>query len=342
MPYSTHFHKITLLVVFLACLSTHLFVSVGLAQTGTTKADATQREDESRRPSEPKQPMPAHPTMVNGIPGIDLMKRLGAKFELGVSLREIDNYSNLFDRTDPNRDGQHTKEEYVDGGRYMTPQARAGIFNASDENHDGVVTRSEYVLNRIITDEGKSIIQAMDKNKNGLVESMEFVETSRKRIGNQTLASGFFSLLDRNRDGTIPIPEYLRIWGQLAREGQAPAENRITSQRKRTQQQRSQKENALQPNSDGPPETFPQTDQQHDLPPPRNQANPPSIDEVFQRFDRNQDGTLARDEIAGFASDFILPADLNQDNVVTKQELKSYRKARRTRNTSNAQQKPQP
>ena len=52
----------------------------------------------------------------------------------------------------------------------MTPQARAGIFNASDENHDGVVTRSEYVLNRIITDEGKSIIQAMDKNKNGIVE----------------------------------------------------------------------------------------------------------------------------------------------------------------------------
>ncbi|MAI32860.1 MAG: hypothetical protein CMM07_14460 [Rhodopirellula sp.] len=69
-----------------------------------------------------------------------------------MSLLEIDNYSNLFHRTDPNRDGQHTKEEYVDGGRYLTPQARAGIFTASDENHDGVVTRSEYVLNRIITD----------------------------------------------------------------------------------------------------------------------------------------------------------------------------------------------
>ena len=203
MPYSTHFHKTTLLVVFLACLSKHPFVSVGLAQTGTTKAEATQREDEGRRPSEPKQPTPAHPTMVNGVPGIDLMKRLGAKFELGVSLREIDNYSNLFDRTDPNRDGQHTKEEYVDGGRYMTPQARAGIFSASDENHDGVVTRSEYVLNRIITDEGKSLIQAMDK-KNGLVESMEFVETSSKRIGNQTLASVFFPCWIVI--GTVPSP----------------------------------------------------------------------------------------------------------------------------------------
>ena len=69
-----------------------------------------------------------------------------------MSLLEIDNYSKLFDRTDPNRDAQHTKEEYVDGGRYLTPQARAGISTASDENHDGVVTRSEYVLNRIITD----------------------------------------------------------------------------------------------------------------------------------------------------------------------------------------------
>lgn len=259
-----------------------------------------------------------------------------------MSLLEIDNYSNLFDRTDPNRDGQHTKEEYVDGGRYLTPQARAGIFTASDENHDGVVTRSEYVLNRIITDEGEAIIQAMEKNKNGIVESMEFVETSRKRMGNPTLASVFFSLLDRNRDGTIPIPEYLRIWGQLAREAQAPAETRITSQRTRTQHQRSQKENALQPNSDGPPGTFPQTDPQHDPPPRRSRANPPSIDEVFQRFDRNQDEKLARDEIAGFASDFIPPDNINQDNVVTTQELESYRKARRTRNTSSAQQNPQP
>ena len=83
MPYSTHFHKITLLVVFLACLSTHLFVSVGLAQTGATKPEAVQRGHEGRRPGEPKQPKPAHPTMVNGVPVIDLMKRLGRKIRIG-------------------------------------------------------------------------------------------------------------------------------------------------------------------------------------------------------------------------------------------------------------------
>lgn len=81
--FSAYFHKTTLLVVFLACLPPHPFGSVGLAQTGATKPEAAQRGHEGRRPGVPKQPKPVHPTMVNGVPVIDLMKRLGRKIRIG-------------------------------------------------------------------------------------------------------------------------------------------------------------------------------------------------------------------------------------------------------------------
>ena len=107
------------------------------------------------------------PIRIDNHPAIDILRKLGATLETEISISELNGYLNSFDRTDPNRDGFHSKEEYIEKGRYMTPQARAGIFRAADGNSDGVVSRSEYVLNRIITDEGKSIIQRMDDNQNG-------------------------------------------------------------------------------------------------------------------------------------------------------------------------------
>ena len=93
------------------------------------------------------------PPKLGGAAVGDILQRLGAKFEQGSDSKQLDDYANHFNRTDLNRDGKHTKEEYVDNGSYMTPQARAGIFRAADGNADGVVTKAEYVLNRIITDE---------------------------------------------------------------------------------------------------------------------------------------------------------------------------------------------
>ena len=67
------------------------------------------------------------PTKVGSVPVAEVLQRLGAKLEEGASSDLLENYINHFDRTDPNRDGKHTREEYVEKGRYMTPQARAGI-----------------------------------------------------------------------------------------------------------------------------------------------------------------------------------------------------------------------
>ena len=122
------------------------------------------------------------PTKIGGVAVGDIIRRLGAKQEQGADSKELNDYTNHFNRTDPNRDGKHTKKEYVDNGGYMTPQMRAGIFRAADGNADGVVTRAEYVLNRIITDEAKTIVQGMDDDENGSVTRAEFVQHAAKLL----------------------------------------------------------------------------------------------------------------------------------------------------------------
>ena len=161
-------------------------------------------------------PSPPRIGRIQKPPVADVLSRLGARLEQGASANSLDDYSRHFDRTDPNRDGKHTREEYVEKGVYMTPQARAGIFRAADGNADGVVTRSEYVLNRIITDEAKAIVQGMDEDGNGLVERVEFVKHAAKLCSDPDLAEQVFAALDANGDSRLPIPEYLRVWGQWA------------------------------------------------------------------------------------------------------------------------------
>lgn len=51
----------------------------------------------------------------------------------------------------------------------------------------------------------------------------------------------------------------------------------------------------------------------------------PSVAEIFQRFDANQDDILEIKEIPSFARQFILPADKNRDQTITRQELTKYR-----------------
>jgi hypothetical protein len=157
------------------------------------------------------------PLKIGQVPVTELLQRLGAKLEQGATAKDVDGYISHFNRIDPDRDGKHTWAEYVERGTYMTPQARAGIFRAADGNADGVVTKAEYVLNRIITDEAKAIVQGMDDDKDGLVERAEFVGHATKLLSDRALAEQLYAALDTNADSGIPIPEYLRVWGRWAR-----------------------------------------------------------------------------------------------------------------------------
>ncbi len=158
---------------------------------------------------------PADKITVGGHDVVEILDLLGSKRKTGATDKELLAYTKPFDRLDADRDGKHSKKEYIENGVHMNPQARRGIFAAADNNADGFVTRTEYVLNRIITDEAKGIVQATDSDRNGKVARAEFVNGSP--LKDKQLASAVFDALDTNGDGMITIPEYLRVWGSWAR-----------------------------------------------------------------------------------------------------------------------------
>ncbi|MEE3373059.1 MAG: hypothetical protein VX346_27245 [Planctomycetota bacterium] len=260
----------------------------------------------------PSSPPELASLQVSGIDVADILEFLGARLEHGATTANLRVYAVQFDRTDLNGDGKHSRSEYIDGGRYLTPQARSGIFRAADGNHDGQVTRSEYILNRIITDEAKEILEARDENRNRQIERAEFLTLTAQRITDADLAEAIFAALDTNRDGRLLTPEYLRIWGQWARAGQPSAEERIAAR---------QATLARGPN-------VPLTNNARTRGRPTGRPMPPDIDEVFRRFDANKDNALAIDEVPPFVQQFVFPADANRDDKVTITELKAFRAAR--------------
>jgi Ca2+-binding EF-hand superfamily protein len=52
----------------------------------------------------------------------------------------------------------------------------------------------------------------------------------------------------------------------------------------------------------------------------------PSVSELFERFDKNKDGKLTKDEVPPFIWEHISKADANKDGAVTKAELEAFRK----------------
>jgi Ca2+-binding EF-hand superfamily protein len=142
---------------------------------------------------------------------------LGAKGRDAVTARQLASYRRIFGFIDADGDGQHSKKEFVDDGRYLTRQARQGIFRASDSNGDSIVSEAEYIENRIITDEAKAIFEAMDADDDGKLIRREFVASGK--LKDENLAKAVFEVLDSNGDGELMVPEYLRVWGRWARSG---------------------------------------------------------------------------------------------------------------------------
>ena len=239
---------------------------------------------------------PADKVVIDGQDVANILTMLGAKREVGASDEQLRSYANHFDRSDTNRDGKHTRAEYVHEGGYMTPQARAGIFAATDNNADGIMTRVEYVLNRAITDEAKAIVQRTDTDKNGQVTRDEFVAGSP--IKDKAFAMAVFDALDTSGDGMITVPEYLRVWGGWTRPNYKAQEAALAGRLAKLV-------NAGQPTV-GPA------------------RGPPSVDRIFRFMDRDQDGKLTEEEFRGPANVFT-SADKNKDGVVTRAEMEAMR-----------------
>lgn len=168
-----------------------------------------------------------NPTMVGGASVAVILAKLGAELEHGVTSGQLSAYARQFESIDRDGDGRHSGTEFIENGRYLTPQARRAIFSAADTDGDGMVTNAEYVLNRIITDEARALLQAMDDDGDGIVDMAEFIARAAGKLSDEVLAGQVFAALDTNRDGKLLIPEFLRVWGTWARTGGKAAGQRL-------------------------------------------------------------------------------------------------------------------
>ena len=144
-----------------------------------------------------------------------VLNLFGYRGILGITDQQVASYRRVFGFGDANRDGRHSKKEYIEDGFYLTKQSRQGIFRASDSDGDGFVTEAEYVINRMITDEAKEIFHKLDANRDGKLASKEIVASGKFK--DEKLALEVFKKLDVDGNGSLVIPEYLRVFGRWAR-----------------------------------------------------------------------------------------------------------------------------
>lgn len=236
-------------------------------------------------------------TKVGGKHPRSILRSLGGKMEDAVSSAQLTNYARHFSRIDKDGDGRHSKAEFIEKGNYLNPQARRGIFGAADNDQDGFVTEAEYTLNRIITDEGKAIMQAMDDNKDGTIQRSEFLKYASPKLKDSKLAEQVFAALDSDMDESLRVPEYLRVWGKWARLGEKSAAVRLAT----VQKKKGTAPRPAGPSAGGGPPAF-------------------SAERLF-RFDRNKDGKVSKDEIPeSFRNRVLERVDANRDGVIEKSE----------------------
>jgi Ca2+-binding EF-hand superfamily protein len=144
-----------------------------------------------------------------------VLNLFGYRGILGITDQQVAGYRRVFGFGDANRDGRHSKKEYIEDGFYLTKQSRQGIFRASDSDGDGFVTEAEYVINRMITDEAKEIFHKLDANKDNKLSAKEIIASGKFK--DEKLAQAVFKTLDVDGNKSLIIPEYLRVWGRWAR-----------------------------------------------------------------------------------------------------------------------------
>ncbi len=209
-------------------------------------------------------------------------------------------------------------------------------FKQLDKNGDGYITQDEIPQER--KEFFKRLLSRWDKNGDGKLSQEEFLAAASRRGGPRGQRPG-----EQDRPGPRQpaqlrpvVPPVFRLLdangdGKITREELAKAVDRLMQ---------------LDRNGDGvltPDEFMPRfRGRGFAGRPGRRPMNPEAVINRIMQFDRNGDGKLTKDEVPERAQRFIFRADLNQDGVVEREELKKFFQQLRNRFGPGRGPRPQP
>lgn len=268
----------------------------------------------------------------------------------------------IFNAADSDEDGFVTQAEYI-LNRVITDEAKA-IVQAMDDDKDGTIRSAEFIKHATAklgtADLTRDVFAALDTNNNGEIVVPEYLQvwgrwaragrmSPDKRIAkvSQQVESesgprdegrrngpppGFgpppnpiFEALDADHNREISADEIQNSVAAL-KKLDANKDGKLTQDELNSFGRRS----GGGPGRAGERERIGGFGRQSGGfgGPPGRGTGPPNVEEVFQRMDANKDGKLQKEEVPEFASQFIFPADKNNDQIVTKEELKKFRENR--------------
>ena len=145
-----------------------------------------------------------------------ILKEMGWKGIEACPTEKISAYKQTFKKLDADGDGKMSEQEYIENSIYGNPMVRKGIFRATDRDRDGMATEKEYVENRIITDEAKIIFKKIDRDGDMNLSYLELSENILRKSAGK--AQEIFRKLDIDGDGKTTMVEFLKVFGNWARD----------------------------------------------------------------------------------------------------------------------------
>ena len=147
-----------------------------------------------------------------------IMTHMQIKLEKGVSQKDLFRFRDIVQRLDLDGNGQLNFKEYEKNPHFQgNLRGTRGFFGAADTNLDGEMSLNEYAWQRIITDEARKIIFAMDKDRDRHVSRTEFLQN--KIMSSKATLERIFIAFDTDENGELSLPECLRKWSKWARDG---------------------------------------------------------------------------------------------------------------------------
>jgi len=147
-----------------------------------------------------------------------IMTHMQIKLEKGFTQKDLDGFRAIVQKLDLDNNDHLSIDEYAKNPHFRgNPRGTQGFFRAADMNQDGQMSVNEYAWQRIITDEARKILFALDSNQDRRVSKSEFLEN--KILRSRDIAEKIFEAFDTDGNGELNLPEYLRKWSRWARSG---------------------------------------------------------------------------------------------------------------------------